>query len=220
MNGNDAVPPGDDPDSPSLIEVEQIEDRKDDLRGVIKDRRAHLDGRALSSTAEEISRRVLDLVAALGLQPGDTVAAYVSRRHEPGTFPTLDVLREAGMNVLVPVLGPSLDRCWGRYEGRDDLAQRAPGRPLEPTSDCQEAHAVGQARLILVPALAIDDSGVRLGLGGGWYDRALLHASPDATVIGVVYDEEAHHATLPRAPHDVPVGGVLTPSTWWRLDAA
>lgn len=204
----------------SLLAEELIEDRKDDLRGGIKERRSQLDARTLRGHAEEIARRVLDLTGSLGLREGDTVAAYVSRSNEPGMFPTLDILHDAGIEVLVPVLGPALDRCWGRYTGRDELAQLAPGRPLEPRGVREEADAVGRARLILVPALAIDDVGVRLGLGGGWYDRALLHASPDAVVVGVVYDDEAHHTLLPRADHDVPVGGVLTPTSWWRLTAA
>ena len=208
------------PTSRSLLAEELIEDRKDDLRGGIKERRSLLDARTLQGHADEIARRVLDLTGSLGLCEGDTVAAYVSRSHEPGMFPTLDILLAAGLEVLVPVLGPSLDRCWGRYTGQDELAQLAPGRPLEPRGQREEADAVGRARLILVPALAIDDDGVRLGLGGGWYDRALLHASADAVVVGVVYDDEAHHDLLPRADHDVPVGGVLTPTSWWRLRAA
>lgn len=206
--------------APSLIAVEQIEDRKDDLRAAIKERRSQLDQRALAASAEQIAQQVLDLTAALGIERGETVAAYVSRRHEPGTLPTLEALHGAGFEVLVPVLGPALDRCWGRFTGVDELAQLAPGRPLEPRGEPEEAPAVGRARLVLCPALAIDDDGIRLGLGGGWYDRALLHAAPDATVIGVVYDEESRHPRLPRAPHDIPVRGVLTPTSWWHLTAA
>ncbi|PWD52610.1 5-formyltetrahydrofolate cyclo-ligase [Serinibacter arcticus] len=203
-----------------MLAIELLEDRKDDLRAVIKERRAQLDARALASSADEIARRSIELAAALGLEAGETVAAYVSRRHEPGTLPALEALHAAGFEVLVPVLGPALDRCWGVFTGTDDLAQLAPGRPLEPRGACEEAPALGRARLVLVPALAIDDDGVRLGLGGGWYDRALLHADPDASVYGVVYDGEAHHPTLPRAPHDIPVRGVLTPTSSWPLPPA
>ncbi|WP_284249090.1 5-formyltetrahydrofolate cyclo-ligase [Litorihabitans aurantiacus] len=229
MTGNDAhlpaprpTPDHPHPDAaaPSLIAIEQLEDAKDDLRAAIKDRRSQLDRKALDSSARDITQQVLALTATLGLGAGDTVAAYVSRHAEPGTLPTLEALHAAGLEVLVPVLGPALDRCWGVFTGQDDLAQLAPGRPLEPRGTCEEATAVGRARLVLCPALAIDDAGVRLGLGGGWYDRALLHADPAAHVVGVVYDEEANHPPLPRAPHDVPVHGVLTPTSWWQLPAA
>lgn len=229
MNGNDArtadqppLPPlpHEDPSAPSLIVEELIEDRKDDLRHALQERRAQLDARTLAGSADGIARQALDLIASLGLAEGDTVAAYVSRRHEPGMLPTLDLLHQAGLVVLLPVLGPALDRRWARYRGADDLAQRAPGRPLEPQGEILEACALGQARLVLVPALAVDTTGIRLGLGGGWYDRALLHAAPDAAVMAVVYDEEPQQAELPRAPHDIPVRGVLTPTSWWRLDLA
>ena len=58
----------------------------------------------------------------------------------------------------------------------------------------------------------------RLGRGAGWYDRALLHASPQATIIGVCWPWEANVHDLPRDPHDVPVGGILTPESLTIFD--
>lgn len=231
MNGDDAlepplVPPssisiiGDDVINPSpAIREEFLEDLKDELRGKIREHRKSLDPRAVHEADLGIARQVAALAATLGLSEGDCVAAYVSRRHEPGTASTLEALRSAGIEILLPVLGPALDRGWGRYTGPDDLAQRAPGRPLEPREIAGGADEISRARLVLVPALAVDNSGLRLGQGGGWYDRALLHADPTSAVIAVVYDDEAHHEPLPQAPHDVPVAGVLTPTAWWRLES-
>lgn len=194
---------------------EALEHAKDALRTTLVRRRRQQDARRLATSACGIARQTTDLVASLGLQAGDAVAAYVSRKDEPGTHPTLDVLHDAGLEILLPVLGAALDRRWGHYTGMADLAQRAPNRPLEPVESDGGPELLARACLILVPALAVDDEGYRLGLGGGWYDRTLLHAAPDAAVFAVVYDEEAHHAPLPRAAHDVPVGGVLTPTSWW-----
>lgn len=202
------------------LAIEALEHEKDLLRTELESRRSQRTNRSLSMAAAGITRQLTDLVATLGLDVGDTVAAYVSRRAEPGTLVALDVLHDAGLEVLLPVLGPTLDRRWGIFTGASDLAQRAPGRPLEPTAGDDDASALARAKLVLVPALAVDEQGIRLGRGGGWYDRALLHASPRASVVAVVYDEESHHPPLPHAGHDIPVGGVLTPTSWWRLDAA
>ena len=71
--------------------------------------------------------------------------------------------------------------------------------------------ALGEASLILVPALAVDRSGHRLGRGAGWYDRALEWRSPEATAVAVCWPWEVTDAPLPRGPHDVPVDAALTP---------
>jgi 5-formyltetrahydrofolate cyclo-ligase len=65
----------------------------------------------------------------------------------------------------------------------------------------------------------VDRRGVRLGRGGGYYDRALAHAASHALVTAVLYDGELLD-TLPAQPHDRPVGAVLTPHGGFRtLDA-
>jgi 5-formyltetrahydrofolate cyclo-ligase len=67
----------------------------------------------------------------------------------------------------------------------------------------------------VVPALAVDHRGARLGRGGGYYDRALSHARPDATLVAVLFDDElVDH--LPAEPHDRPVDAVVTPSAGWQ----
>jgi 5-formyltetrahydrofolate cyclo-ligase len=62
---------------------------------------------------------------------------------------------------------------------------------------------------VLVPALAVDDRGNRLGRGGGSYDRALARAA--GLTIAVLYDGE-RVAALPTEPHDIPVQAVVSPS--------
>ncbi|MDR2253840.1 MAG: hypothetical protein LBD97_08310 [Bifidobacteriaceae bacterium] len=97
----------------------------------------------------------------------------------------------------------------------------APHRVLTPNFDAAGPTAVagpqvgptalGECQLVLVPALAVDRSGTRLGRGGGWYDRALAHAAPEALVLGVCFPSELLPAgTLPHEPHDLPVHGALT----------
>ena len=74
------------------------------------------------------------------------------------------------------------------------------------------------ADVVVVPALAVDRGGVRLGRGGGYYDRALRHVRPDARLVALVFDDELVDA-LPVEPHDRRVTAVVTPSGGW-LDLA
>jgi 5-formyltetrahydrofolate cyclo-ligase len=128
------------------------------------------------------------------LSPGNIVATYVSIGGEPGMGPLFEVL--AGTTVLVPVLLPNRDLDW--------TAADAPETRLG-------VDAIADASLVLVPALALDRSGHRLGRGGGSYDRALARVRPEQTVLGVVHDDEVLDA-LPVEPHDRSVSGALTPS--------
>jgi 5-formyltetrahydrofolate cyclo-ligase len=69
---------------------------------------------------------------------------------------------------------------------------------------------VAEAGLILVPALAVDRRGMRLGRGAGCYDRSLPLRDPNAQLIAVVRDAELVDE-LPSEPHDVPMTHALTP---------
>ena len=138
-----------------------------------------------------------------------TVAAYVPVGSEPGSLAVLDALLDRGVTVLIPVVPPGepgpLD--WARYHGQESLARGRWGL-WEPTGARLGVEAIRAASLILVPALAGDKSGVRLGRGGGYYDRTLTGLTAD--VVAVVYDDEIVDS-LPSGPLDVPVGWVLTP---------
>lgn len=157
------------------------------------------------------------LTAALTRLPLDTageiwVAAYVPVRGEPGSTAMLDGLRVAGARVLLPVTGPPgppgpLD--WAEYTGERAL-RRARYGLLEPAGPRLSPAAIGWATTILVPALAVDRRGVRLGRGAGYYDRTLPAARPGARLIAVVRDEELLDR-LPEEPHDQRMGWALTP---------
>lgn len=129
--------------------------------------------------------RARDLLLA-GLL-GGRVAAYVSFGTEPATY---GLVRPA---TLVPVLRPDRDLDW----------QLAGGGPLLGVD------ALAQCAVVLVPALAVDRRGVRLGRGGGSYDRALLRTR--APVVALLHEGELVDA-LPEEPHDVRVDAVALPS--------
>ena len=165
--------------------------------------------RALS--AGERAERARSLArSALGLATttGGPVCAYLPIGVEPGSIALLDALRDAGHEVLLPVVPAepgALD--WAPFRGPDDLVPGPLGlrQPAAPRCGVQ---AIGSARLVLVPALAADRAGGRLGRGGGYYDRTLGLAAPGTPLVAVLNEEELFDA-VPTEPHDCRVTGVL-----------
>jgi 5-formyltetrahydrofolate cyclo-ligase len=165
-------------------------------------------------TAVALAGRALELPE---LARARTVAAYVSVGTEPGTLALLDALRARGVRVLLPALLPDNDLDWGEYGGEGSLTRvRHGGRMelLEPSGARLGPDAVTGADVVLLPGLAVDERGLRLGRGGGSYDRALARleragARPARVVL--LYDAEVV-ARVPGEAHDRPVDAVVTPS--------
>lgn len=158
--------------------------------------------------AEALRRHLLAVVPA-----GATVCLYVPVGSEPGSREALDALLAMGVRVLLPVArevdGTPQPLAWGEYHP-DELVE-APFGLREPTPPWLPPEAIGEAAVVCVPALAVDRSGVRLGRGAGFYDRSLHLASPTATLVAVIRDEElVEH--LPGEAHDVPMTHALTPN--------
>jgi len=167
-------------------------------------RRAHFlsDRRSLSVTVRAgFDAAVVQLVDSL-VRGGAArlVAAYAPLHGEPGGDGLLPALRAAGVDVLLPVLRDDLDLDWALHNGT-----LRPGRfgLSEPTGRAAE---IQEADLVLVPALAVDVHGNRLGKGGGSYDRALARVT--APTIALLYPGERIDA-LPAEPHDRPVSGAV-----------
>ncbi|MDP9820286.1 5-formyltetrahydrofolate cyclo-ligase [Nocardioides massiliensis] len=150
------------------------------------------------------------LLAAPELRVAPTVAAYVATPDEPGTGPLLDALHELGRRVLLPVLVGDGDLDWAAYAGPDALVARRFGL-LEPTTPTLGPDAVATADVVVVPGLACDRRGNRLGRGGGSYDRALARVPRGTFTCVVLHDEEILDA-VPTEAHDRPVTAALTPS--------
>jgi 5-formyltetrahydrofolate cyclo-ligase len=137
-----------------------------------------------------------------------TVAAYVPLPGEPGGPDLPDALARVCDRLLLPVLQPDLDLDWAVYAGRLVPAARGLREPPGPRLG---TGAVADAQVVIVPALAVDRRGVRLGRGGGSYDRALARVGRGTRVVAVVYDREVLDE-VPELPHDRRVDIVVTPS--------
>jgi len=138
-----------------------------------------------------------------------SVAAYASIGNEPGTGPLLDALTAAGKRVILPVWLPGNDLDWAVYAGPDSLARARFGL-LEPTGPRLGVDAIATPDAVLVPGLAVAADGMRLGRGGGCYDRALGRVPVGTFTCILLYDGEVG-VDVPRDPHDRPVSAAATP---------
>lgn len=144
-----------------------------------------------------------------------SIAAYYSAGTEPGTHSLIFALWKRGSYVILPVLLPDGDLDWASYEGPDSLAP-GPRGMLQPTEPVRGTAAVARAEVVLVPALAVDATGKRLGRGGGSYDRALARVGGQVPTVALLYDAELLPA-VPAEPHDRQVRAVARPAagiTW------
>jgi 5-formyltetrahydrofolate cyclo-ligase len=177
-------------------------------------RERHLARRERRPLAEREAAAAAVVQALLrGLSRVRAFAAYVPEETEPGHGRIPAAFTQLGARVLLPVVPPSgSELAWAVDTGR-----LTPGRHgvLEPMGPRLGPTAIGTADVVVLPALGVDRRGVRLGRGGGYYDRALLHVRPDAVLVAVVFDDEFVDE-LPVEPHDRRVTAVVTPSGGWQ----
>lgn len=190
------------------------EPSKDALRSVTLSTRRDL---APDQSVAE-SARNSRVIAALGSAPG-TVSVYVSRDGEPDTRRLIDTLAAAGWRILLPIVsGGAAAPDWAWFSGWDATRPAWGGIP-EPTGERLGPEGLALADVVLVPCLGVGLDGSRLGTGGGWYDRALVHRRTGSPIWALARDAEVV-ATLPREAHDVLVDAVVTESAFVPLPAS
>lgn len=156
----------------------------------------------LAEVGPEAAGRAASHVA--DLPPGERVAVYRAMGSELDAEPLARALAASGRRLCLPVVlerdAPMIFRAW------------SPGDPLEPdAAGCPAPLPLAEAvdpDLIVTPLLAFDETGGRLGQGGGYYDRTFA-ARPDVTRIGLAYAGQAVDR-LPMEAHDIRFQGVLT----------
>jgi 5-formyltetrahydrofolate cyclo-ligase len=177
------------------------------LRASVNDSRRALDAEQRAAAGRLIRDHVLSLPQA---EMAGTVAAYYSFGTEPDTHRLVFGMWKRGTYVILPRLRADGDLEWASYEGPDSMVP-GPHGVLEPSEPSRGVEAVSRAALVLVPALAVDHQGRRLGRGGGSYDRALARVGERVPVIALLHDGELIEQ-VPAEPHDRPVSAVALPS--------
>lgn len=183
---------------------------KSALRAQVLERRRGLRPVQLVAAAHRLRDHLL---AEPAIRRARCVATYVSVGSEPGTGPLIEALAERGCSVLLPLLLPGGDLDWATYGGPQSLLS-APRGLLEPSGAPLGPDAVLAADAVLLPGLAADRRGGRLGRGGGSFDRVLqrlrLHGSAAWTCV-LLHSGELVDLPVPREPHDLPVAAAVTP---------
>jgi 5-formyltetrahydrofolate cyclo-ligase len=192
------------------VPIEQTPQNKTALRDQLVTTRGR---RSLAEVGEAARAIAGHLLASTEVRRAASIAAYVSIGTEPGTTELIEALAGAGRRVLLPVLRPDNDLDWGVY--RDNLAPARRGL-LEPVGERLGVDAIATCDVVLVPGLAVDRTGMRLGRGGGSYDRALARVPLGTPVIVLLYDDEVVDR-VPYDDHDRHVTAVATPSGMLRL---
>ncbi|WP_270889275.1 5-formyltetrahydrofolate cyclo-ligase [Pedococcus sp. 5OH_020] len=195
------APAGDRPDhaEPDTEVGQRVLAEKARMRGVLAaGRRERVPARDRVADGRAIAEAALALCREIGVRPGDWVAAFESLPSEPATKTLVEALSRAGFRVLLPVTLPDWDLDW-REAGSPELLG---------------AGAVSSARVVFLPAHAVDAVGTRLGRGKGCYDRALPRTH--AFLVALVHPWEVLEEPLPAEPHDRRVDAVITADTGLR----
>jgi len=152
------------------------------------------------------------ILRAPEIESASTIASYISYEFEPSTVEIHEAFLRSGKTLILPrINGDQLD--WVKWDGdpANLVSKKKISEPIgEALSD------LSQIQVVIVPALRIDQSGFRLGQGGGYYDRTLVHLQ--AWKIGLVYAGELSSEVLPHEPHDVPLDAAATPSIVVRFN--
>lgn len=161
--------------------------------------------------AEGIARQIRALASSMG--EVTLPALFAPTPIEPDMSLALGLFERSLLPVLLDEAGAPLgEPRWGLWEaGRALVTLGRP--PAQPDGEARGAESLKEADLIVIPALAASADGTRLGQGGGWYDRALMHRSPGVPVVAAIFDDELLEAgVIPAEPHDVPVDAIVTPT--------
>jgi 5-formyltetrahydrofolate cyclo-ligase len=181
------------------------ESEKRALRAQIRERRRIRTSTEREKAAAGITQHLIDLASDLKVQ---SISAYLSMTYEPGTRDFVAWARDNDIRVLLPISREDGLLDWAPYTGDEDVDFL--GLPA-PTSELLGPIAINDVDLIVIPAAAVDRSGMRMGWGRGYFDKTLGSMENCPPVYAVIFDDELVD-DVPRERHDQPVNGVVTPS--------
>jgi 5-formyltetrahydrofolate cyclo-ligase len=187
-------------------EADSINAAKQALRARMTRLRAEISDDTRAAGARLLADGALEFISP---PPGAVISGYAAIGDELNLWPLLETLTASGHPIALPVTvrkgAPLIFRAW------------KPETPLKTGAFCvpvPDEHAPElEPEILLVPLLAFDRQGFRLGYGAGFYDRTLarLRAHGSVTAIGIAFDEQRVEA-VPHDAYDEALDWMLTPS--------
>lgn len=193
--------------------TEPTDHAKQQLRARILTARRRRPGPVREAAARSLREHLQRRLATIG--EGD-VAAFLPLATEPPLLPALEHADALGHRVWVPVVEDGRGMSWCRWRPGATLTRGSLPGLSEPAGPRHGLEIFRAVRLLVVPAVALGRDGVRLGFGGGYYDRFLAelqqHTSLPETLACVFHDEILPAGTVPRDAHDALMTTALTES--------
>ncbi|KRC49520.1 5-formyltetrahydrofolate cyclo-ligase [Leifsonia sp. Root227] len=180
--------------------------RKRALRAELRERRQNLTSTERAAATAGITRNLIDLATDLSAR---SVACYLSTPIEPDTRPFLNWMHAQGIRVLLPISREDGLLDWTTGDGETET-EGLFGMP-EAVGELLGPIAINDVDLIVIPAAAVDASGMRMGWGRGYFDKTLGSMEKCPPVYAVLFDAELVD-DVPRERHDQPVDGAVTPT--------
>jgi len=186
-----------------------VDNEKRALRAEIRERRRITPSHEREAATVAVTGHLQQLAG--GIQ---SMAAYLSTPDEPNTREFLGWACAQGIRVLIPYSREDGLLDWAPYDGKEE-AEDLLGMPV-PTTELLGPIAINDVDLIVVPAAAVDHSGMRMGWGRGYFDKTLGSMEKCPPVYAVIFDSELVES-VPSEVHDQRVDGVVTPSGIHKL---
>lgn len=174
------------------------------LRAELRGRRRTMTSFELENATAGFTQHLIELTNEIGAR---SIAAYLPTQDEPNVRPFLVWASEQGIRILLPI---SRDDGLLDWAVLSDAEQEGLHGMPEPVGDLLGPIAVNEVDLMLVPAAAVDRTGMRMGWGRGYFDRTLGSMDQCPPVYAVIFENELVD-TVPTELHDKGVNGVVTP---------
>lgn len=192
-----------------------MQDLRSTIRKEIRQRRNHLSSAEQGLASTNALRHLQQLPE---LQSSQNIAIYLSADGELDTQPIIEFLWQQGVNVYLPVLHPFSKGhlLFLKYTKQTPMVKNK-FNIQEPKLDQTQLIPIAQLDIIFTPLVAFDETGQRLGMGGGYYDRSLenwFKTGKGATPIGIAHNCQQVD-NIPSESWDIPLPMIITPQKVW-----
>lgn len=186
-----------------------------EIRKAIRSRRQNLSFTLQQSASQLLLKNLSNLNS---VQQANSIAIYLSADGELDTMPFINWCWQQGKNVYLPVIHPFSpgNLLFLKYE-KDTVMVENQFSIKEPKLDITQIILAQHLDIIFTPLVAFDNTGARLGMGGGFYDRTLSRCNRTGSskagpyAIGLAHDCQQIN-TVPTEYWDIPLPEILTPS--------